>query len=201
MPARRLVWVRQSSSSTPSIRRTVRRRISWRRSVRLLSTEHSRWARRSRGSAASPAERDHGRARQRRLHLGPDRRRPIQYSASASAPRRPGARDWLAWQPTAAYGESGRAGSWVRYEIDVKSQRRLDEIGQTLWLVCDARFPGASYSAIFSLSVLPQAAVTQVSVTCRFPTESGALHGAGDWYRGAGGGRQYSRAEGTSISP
>ena len=62
--------------------------------------------------------------------------------------------DWLAWQPCAAFGESGRAGSWVRYEIDVKSQRRLDEIGQTLWLVCDARFPGASYNAIFSLSVL-----------------------------------------------
>ena len=100
--------------------------------------------------------------------------------------------DWLAWQPTAAYGESGRAGSWVRYEIDVKSQRRLDEIGQTLWLVCDARFPGASYSAIFSLSVL-LAAVTQVSVTCQAPD------GVGGFTRGQVTGT-VGRVEGDNIA-
>ena len=175
MPARRLVMSTTVLHPQPrSTRATGLRRISWRRSVAQPSTERSRWARRSRGSVVSSSERDHGRAC-RRLHLGPDRRRPVQYSRSASAPDDQEHVDWLAWRPCAAFGESGRAGSWVRYEIDVKSQRKLDEIGQTLWLICDAgsqappppSFPSPSSSSCRRARLL---------VTCQTPDEVGRLY-------------------------
>ena len=61
--------------------------------------------------------------------------------------------DWMMWMPLTAYGQDGITGSWASYEFDVKSQRRMDEVGQTLWLSMDAAVT-STFSAVISLSVL-----------------------------------------------
>ena len=61
--------------------------------------------------------------------------------------------DWMAWMPLTAYGQDGITGSRAAFEIDVRSQRKMDEVGQTLWLSLDAAVT-STFSVIVSLSVL-----------------------------------------------
>jgi hypothetical protein len=61
--------------------------------------------------------------------------------------------DWLAWMPLARVGQDGLTGSFNSWEIDVRSQRKLDEVGQTLWLTMDAAVT-STWSATVVLSVL-----------------------------------------------
>ena len=61
--------------------------------------------------------------------------------------------DWLAWLPFARFGQDGITGLAVSWEIDVRSQRKLDEVGQTLWLTMDAAVT-STWSATVVLSVL-----------------------------------------------
>jgi len=61
--------------------------------------------------------------------------------------------DWLAWYPLTRFGSDGITGTAVSWEIDVKSQRRLDEVGQTLWLSLDAAVT-STWSLTVVLSVL-----------------------------------------------
>ena len=61
--------------------------------------------------------------------------------------------DWMAWMPLARSGPDGLTGSFNSWEIDVRSQRRMDEVGQTLWLTMDAAVT-STWSATVVLSVL-----------------------------------------------
>ncbi len=64
--------------------------------------------------------------------------------------------DWMAWQPVPMVGPSGVTGDSVSAPIDIRSQRRLDEVGQTLWLSWDESVvsPTITFSVTFILSVL-----------------------------------------------
>ena len=42
--------------------------------------------------------------------------------------------DWMAWQPIPSVGRDGVTGSATSYEFDFRAQRKLDEVGQTLWM-------------------------------------------------------------------
>ena len=61
--------------------------------------------------------------------------------------------DWMAWIPLARSGPDGLTGNFSSWEIDVKAQRRLDEVGQTLWLSMDAAVT-STWSLTIVLSVL-----------------------------------------------
>ena len=61
--------------------------------------------------------------------------------------------DWLAWMPFSRVGQDGITGTFNSWEIDVRSQRRMDEVGQTLWLTMDAAVT-STWSATVVLSVL-----------------------------------------------
>ena len=61
--------------------------------------------------------------------------------------------DWMAWTPLARSGPDGLTGEFSSWEIDVKAQRKLDEVGQTLWLSMDTAVT-STWSATFFLSVL-----------------------------------------------
>ena len=61
--------------------------------------------------------------------------------------------DWMAWLPMTAFGQDGITGQVASFEIDVRSQRRLDEVGQTLWLTMDAAVT-STFSVTIVLSVL-----------------------------------------------
>jgi hypothetical protein len=62
--------------------------------------------------------------------------------------------DWLAWQPHPHVGTDGITGTANAREIDVRSQRKLDEVGQTLWLAWDQTSATVTWTVAFSLSVL-----------------------------------------------
>ena len=62
--------------------------------------------------------------------------------------------DWLAWQPHPHVGADGITGTANAREIDVRSQRRLDEVGQTLWLAWDQASATVTWTVTFTLSVL-----------------------------------------------
>ena len=40
----------------------------------------------------------------------------------------------MAWQPIPSVGRDGVTGSATSYEFDFRAQRKLDEVGQTLWM-------------------------------------------------------------------
>jgi len=62
--------------------------------------------------------------------------------------------DWMMFQPWPLVGESGRTGTSVKVSADVRSQRRLDEVGQTLWLSWDSRSATLTYQLQLWVSVL-----------------------------------------------
>jgi hypothetical protein len=62
--------------------------------------------------------------------------------------------DWMMFQPWPLVGESGRTGTSVKVSADVRSQRRLDEVGQTLWLSWDSRSATLTYQLQLWISVL-----------------------------------------------
>ena len=55
--------------------------------------------------------------------------------------------------PLSRVGQDGITGTFNSWEIDVRSQRRMDEVGQTLWLTMDAAVT-STWSATVVLSVL-----------------------------------------------
>ena len=133
MPARRLVWVRQSFILNPVDQTNGAAKDLLRRSVRLLEY------------GAQPMGTTITRVRGQLL-LSEITAAPANdaftwglivedrsSTRSASAPDDQEHVDWLAWQPTAAYGESGRAGSWgaVRDRREVTAPPRRDRSG--LW--------------------------------------------------------------------
>ena len=62
--------------------------------------------------------------------------------------------DWLAWQPHPHVGADGITGTSNARDIDVRSQRKLDEVGQTLWLAWDQQSATVTWTVTFTLSVL-----------------------------------------------
>ena len=97
--------------------------------------------------------------------------------------------DWLAWMPLSRVGLDGITGTFNSWEIDVRSQRRMDEVGQTLWLTMDAAVT-STWSATVVLSVLQAALAEDAGGGSSERSDLDAR--PADRYRGAGGGRQYS---------
>lgn len=62
--------------------------------------------------------------------------------------------DWMAWSPVPFVGPSGITGTVLSAPFDVKAQRRLDEVGQTLWLAWDQQSATTTWTVTFFLSVL-----------------------------------------------
>ena len=64
--------------------------------------------------------------------------------------------DWLAWQPIPSVGRDGVTGLSTSYEIDVRSQRKMDEVGQTLWFTWEEAVTSVTvtWSVTLFLSVL-----------------------------------------------
>ncbi|WP_157034563.1 hypothetical protein [Corynebacterium jeddahense] len=60
--------------------------------------------------------------------------------------------DWLMWQPMDGLGQGAASAAGFSVEIDVRSQRKMDEVGETLWLAWEGT--GLTTSLAWSISTL-----------------------------------------------
>ena len=60
--------------------------------------------------------------------------------------------DWLMWQPMDGFGQGAASAAGFSVEIDVRSQRKMDEVGETLWLAWEGT--GLTTSLAWSISTL-----------------------------------------------